>query len=229
VQRTVLVVDDEPKIRALVRGYLERGGYAVLEAGTAARAMELAPGADLMILDLRLPDRAGEDVARQVRAATNVPIIMVTAKAEEAHRIAGLRLGADDYVTKPFSPRELVARVDAVLRRATTASADASPLSFGGGALCIDAGRREVSVGGLPVVPLTRTEFDLLGTLAARPGRVWSRLELVARVGREEHETYERTIDVHVKNLRRKLHDRPPRLLITVPGVGYKLGVDRDV
>jgi DNA-binding response OmpR family regulator len=226
VQRTVVVVEDEPKIRALVRGYLERAGYVVLEAPTAARALELAPAADLMILDLRLPDRDGEEVARQVRAATTLPIIMVTAKASEAERIAGLRLGADDYVTKPFSPRELVARVDAVLRRAA-APGDAAAASFGEGVLRIDAERREVCVGERPV-PLTRTEFDLLSILAARPGRVWSRLELVARVQHEQHEAYERTIDAHVKNLRRKLGDRPPRLVVTVPGVGYKLGVDRD-
>ncbi len=223
MRRTVLVVEDEPKIRALVRSYLEREGYHVLEAPTAARALELAPGADLMILDLRLPDRAGEEVG----AATGLPVIMVTAKASEAERIAGLRLGADDYVTKPFSPRELVARVDAVLRRTTGRSADQGAASFGEGALCIDAERREVWVGARQA-PLTRTEFDLLSTLAARPGRVWSRPELVSRVQREEHETYERTIDVHVKNLRRKLDDRPPRLVVTVPGVGYKLGVDRD-
>jgi DNA-binding response OmpR family regulator len=227
VQRTVLVVEDEPKIRALVRGYLERDGYSVLEAATAARALELAPGADLMILDLRLPDRDGEDVARQVRATTAVPIIMVTAKADEAQRIAGLRLGADDYVAKPFSPRELVARVDAVLRRAMPASDGGGPASFGDGSLRIDTEQREVWVRERRV-SLTRTEFDLLTTLAARPGRVWSRLELVSRVQREVHETYERTIDVHVKNLRRKLDDRPPRLVLTVPGVGYKLGVDRD-
>ena len=230
MQRTVVVVEDEPKIRALVRSYLERAGYAVLEAATAARALELAPAADLMILDLRLPDRDGEEVVRQVRSATALPLIMLTAKASEAERIAGLRLGADDYVTKPFSPRELVARVDAVLRRTiggTTGATGAGPGSFGEGALCIDAERREVWVGKRPV-PLTRTEFDLLSMLATRPGRVWSRLELVARVQHEEHEAYERTIDAHVKNLRRKLADRPPRLVVTVPGVGYKLGVDRD-
>ena len=227
MQRTVLVVDDEPKIRTLVRSYLERDGYGVLEAGTAARALELAPGADLMILDLRLPDRTGEDVARQVRATTGLPIIMVTAKADESHRIAGLRMGADDYVTKPFSPRELIARVDAVLRRTAAGATEPGPVSFGDGALCINAERREVWVGERPV-SLTRTEFDLLSALAARPGRVWSRPELVARVQREEHETYERTIDVHVKNLRRKLADRPPRLVVTAPGIGYKLGVDRD-
>jgi DNA-binding response OmpR family regulator len=225
VRKTILVVDDEPKIRALMRSYLEHEGYDVLEAETAARALELAPGADLMILDLRLPDRAGEDVARQVNTA--LPVIMVTAKASETQRIAGLRLGADDYVTKPFSPRELVARVDAVLRRATAGSDGQGHVSFGEGALSIDAERREVRLRERQV-PLTRTEFDLLTTLAVRPGRVWSRLELVSRVQREEHETYERTIDVHVKNLRRKLDDRPPRLVVTVPGVGYKLGVGRD-
>lgn len=227
MQRTVLVVEDEPKIRALVRGYLEREGYGVLEAATAARALELMPGADLMILDLRLPDRAGEEVARQIQATSDLPLIMVTAKASEAERVAGLRLGADDYVTKPFSPGELVARVDAVLRRSTGGPARTGPASFGDGALRIDAERREVWVGERQV-PLTRTEFDLLSALAARPGRVWSRPELVSRVQREEHEAYERTIDVHVKNLRRKLDDRPPRLVVTVPGVGYKLGVDRD-
>lgn len=227
VRSTVLVVDDEVKIRALVRSYLEREGYGVLEAGTAARALELAPVADLLILDLRLPDRAGEDVAREIRATHTLPIIMVTAKADEAQRIAGLRLGADDYVTKPFSPRELVARVAAVLRRTAAVSESTAPASFGDGALRIDAERREVWVDEREV-SLTRTEFDLLSTLAARPGRVWSRLELVSRVQREVSETYERTIDVHVKNLRRKLDDRPPRLVVTVPGVGYRLGVDRD-
>ncbi|OZM76429.1 DNA-binding response regulator [Pseudonocardia sp. MH-G8] len=227
MQRTVLVVEDEPKIRALVRSYLERGGYGVLEAATAARALELAPGADLMILDLRLPDRDGEDVARQVRATTALPIIMVTAKADESQRIAGLRLGADDYVAKPFSPRELVARVDAVLRRAMPASDGAGPASFGDGSFRIDTEQREVWVRERRVT-LTRTEFDLLTTLAARPGRVWSRLQLMARVQREVYETDERTIDQHVKNLRRKLGDRPPRLVLTVPGVGYKLGMERD-
>lgn len=227
MRRTVLVVDDEPKIRTLVRGYLEREGYHVLEAATAARALELAPGADLMVLDLRLPDRDGEDVARRVRSVTDLPIIMVTAKAGEAHRIAGLRLGADDYVAKPFSPRELVARVDAVLRRTAGVSEAPAAVFFGGRSLCIDAERHEVWVGER-LVSLTRTEFDLLSTLATRPGRVWSRPELVARVRPEGNEAFERTIDVHVKNLRRKLVDHPPRLVVTVPGVGYKLGVDRD-
>jgi DNA-binding response OmpR family regulator len=229
MRRTVIVVEDEAKIRGLVRSYLEREGYIVLEAGTGARALELAPGADLMILDLGLPDRAGEDVARQVRTSTGLPLIMLTAKASETQRIAGLRLGADDYVTKPFSPRELVARVDAVLRRATGESAGDGTASFGGGVIRIDAERREVQVEGRAAA-LTRTEFDLLTTLASRPGRAWSRLELAARVQSDEHEASERTIDVHVKNLRRKLGDPggTPRLVTAVPGIGYRLAVDRD-
>jgi DNA-binding response OmpR family regulator len=228
MQRTVVVVDDEAKIRGLVRSYLERDGYTVLEAETGARALELAPTADLMILDLGLPDRAGEGVAREVRASLGLPIIMLTAKASEVQRIAGLRLGADDYVTKPFSPRELVARVDAVLRRSTAEAGHDGADSFGDGALRIDSERREVWVGERSV-SLTRTEFDLLATLAARPGRAWSRLALSARLDGGEAGASERTIDVHVKNLRRKLGDRPPpRLVTTVPGVGYKLAVDRD-
>jgi DNA-binding response OmpR family regulator len=165
---TIVVVDDEAKIRSLVRSYLERAGYTVLEAATGARALELAPVADLMILDLRLPDRAGEDVAREIRASADLPIIMLTAKANEAQRIAGLRVGADDYVTKPFSLAELVARVDAVLRRTSGEAARAEPASFGGGMLRLDAERREVRVGECGV-DLTRAEFELLSTLAARP------------------------------------------------------------
>jgi DNA-binding response OmpR family regulator len=226
----VLVVDDEAKIRQLVRAYLERDGYTVLEAPSAARALELAGTADLIVLDLRLPDRSGEDVAREVRRSSSVPIIMLTAKAAEADRVTGLRLGADDYVTKPFSPRELVARVAAVLRRSAGPSGPGEQqASFGGGGLRIDSERREVHVDDRPV-PLTRTEFDLLTALARRPGRVWSRTELVGRVQGGEHEAAERTIDAHVRNLRRKLGDRPdmPRFVATVPGLGYKLATEPD-
>ena len=227
----ILVVDDETKIRQLVRAYLEREGYTVVEAGTGAAAVERAAAVDLMILDLGLPDRAGHDVARQLRRSVNVPIIMLTARAGEAERIAGLRLGADDYVTKPFSPGELVARVAAVLRRSSTGGSTATGArSFGRGVLRIDTARREVSVDDRPVV-LSRSEFDLLTALAARPGRVWSRRELVSRVrGERDGDADERAIDAHVKNLRRKLGDPPAaaRLVATVAGVGYKLGVDRD-
>lgn len=227
---TILVVDDERKIRDLVRSYLEREGYAVLVADTGQRALEAVERThpDLVVLDLMLPDVTGEEVARSVRAHSNLPIIMLTAKAGEEDRVAGLRLGADDYLPKPFSPRELVARVEAVLRRGGGARADA-PLSFGAGALVIDREAREVWREGEPV-GLTRSEFDLLLALASHPGRVFSRYELVTRVQGYDYEGYERTIDVHVKNLRRKLGDDPksPRYVLTVTGVGYKFGVKQD-
>ncbi|MGW9028074.1 response regulator transcription factor [Streptomyces sp. NPDC055722] len=229
---TVLVVDDEAKLRALVRDYLERDGYTVQEASEGRQALDLARTAhpDLVILDLGLPGLPGEEVARLLRKTSDVPIVMLTAKASENDRVMGLRLGADDYVVKPFSPRELVARVEAVLRRyrGPLAEAQEAALSYGGGRLRIDAERREVQADGQPV-ELTRTEFDLLAALASRPGRAWSRMELVGRVQGHTFEAYERTIDVHVKNLRRKLGDAPPsRVVVTVSGVGYKLGLDKD-
>ncbi|WP_308284382.1 response regulator transcription factor [Pseudonocardia oceani] len=223
-------MDDEPKIRRLVGSYLERDGHTVLSAASAAEALELAVGADLMILDLGLPDRSGQDVARQVREHLEMPIIILTARAGEADRIAGLRLGADDYVSKPFSPGELVARVAAVLRRTTSERPAGGARSFGEGILRIDEQRREVCVDGHPVT-MTRSEFDLLTALAARPGRVWSRQELANRIrGERDGGAEERAIDAHVKNLRRKLADPPAaaRLVLTVTGVGYKLGVTRD-
>jgi two-component system, OmpR family, response regulator RegX3 len=229
-QASVLVVDDERKIRELVRPYLERAGYAVLVADSGQQALETVARAapDLVVLDLMLPDLPGEEVARSLRAVSDVPIIMLTAKASEEDRVAGLRLGADDYLVKPFSPRELGARVEAVLRRANSARSTAGE-SFGGGALIIDADAREVAVDG-SAVALTRSEFDLLSVLASRPGRVWSRYELITRVQGYDHEGYERTVDAHVKNLRRKLVDDPrePRFVVTVTGVGYKLAVPCD-
>ncbi|MFD3928321.1 response regulator transcription factor [Streptomyces sp. NPDC058614] len=229
---TVLVVDDEAKLRGLLRDYLERDGYTVLEASDGRSALDLAAAShpDLVVLDLGLPGLPGEEVARLLRKAGNVPIVMLTAKASENDRVMGLRLGADDYVVKPFSPRELVARVEAVLRRTRGSRAETEePVSYGKGRLHIDTERREVRAGGQPV-ELTRTEFDLLAALTSRPGRAWTRMELVGRVQGHTFEAYERTIDVHVKNLRRKLADTPPStVIITVPGVGYKLGVEKDV
>lgn len=223
---TVLVVDDEPKIRNTVRVFLEQDRYAVLVAGTGQEAIEVANRLkpDLVVLDLMLPDLPGEEVVRSLRTVSEVPIIMLTAKAEEADRVAGLRLGADDYVVKPFSPLELVARVDAVLRRARTGGSE-GVLSIDGGALVIDRDAREVLLEGAEV-PLTKSEFDLLLALASQPGKAFSRYELVARVHGFDYEGYERTIDVHVKNLRDKLLDNPkePRYILTVPGVGYKFG-----
>lgn len=228
-QASVLVVDDERKIRDLVRPYLERAGYSVLVAGGGQEALEMAARADpdIVVLDLMLPDLSGEVVTRNLRAISDVPIIMLTAKAAEEDRIAGFRLGADDYLVKPFSPRELAARVEAVLRR--TGRAGSAAESFGGGRLVIDTDAREVSVDGREVV-LTRSEFDLLTVLSRRPGRVWSRYELVTRIQGYEHEGCERGVDAHVKNLRRKLGDDPkaPQFVVTVTGVGYKLAVARD-
>ncbi len=227
---TVLVVDDERKIRDTVRLFLERQRYAVLLASTGQQALDVAGRLkpDLVVLDLMLPDLPGEEVARSLRTISQVPIIMLTAKAEEADRVAGLRLGADDYVVKPFSPLELVARVDAVLRRARPGGAE-GVLSFDQGRLVLDQAAREVRLDGVEVV-LTRSEFDLLLALATTPGRVFSRAELVARVHGYDYEGYERTVDVHVKNLRAKLADDPkaPRYVLTVPGVGYKFGMRPD-
>ena len=227
---TVLVVDDEAKLRALVRDYLERDGYSVQEAGEGRQALELARTGhpDLVILDLGLPGLPGEEVARLLRKTSDVPILMLTAKAAENDRVMGLRLGADDYVVKPFSPRELVARVEAVLRRTRGGGSAETAVSYGDGRLQVDTERREVHAEGQPV-DLTRTEFDLLAALASRPGRAWTRMELVERIHGHTFEAYERTIDVHVKNLRRKLGDTPPsRVVLTMPGIGYKLGVDKD-
>ena len=230
--RTVLVVDDEVKLRALLRDYLESEGYTVLEAGDGRRALDLASDAhpDLVVLDLGLPGLSGEEVARLLRKTSDVPIVMLTAKSGLNDRVMGLRLGADDYLVKPFSPRELVARIEAVLRRVRgSQSAPEVATSYGHGRLQIDTERRELHVDG-DQVELTRMEFDLLAALASRPGRVWSRLELVGQLQGQTFDAYERTIDVHVKNLRRKLGDTPPSQVIrTVPGVGYKLGIDRDV
>jgi DNA-binding response OmpR family regulator len=226
---TILVVDDERKIREVVRSYLEHEGYAVLEADTGTRAIEVATVAspDLVVLDLMLPDISGEEVARSIRSRSALPIIMLTAKASEDDRVQGLHIGADDYLVKPFSPRELVARVQAVLRRSGNGSEEA--LRFDDGTLVIDRGSREVRCGGEPV-ELTRSEFDLLYSLASQAGRVLSRFELVAKVQGYDYAGYERTIDAHVKNLRRKIGEDPrnPRFILTVTGVGYKFAVKPD-
>jgi DNA-binding response OmpR family regulator len=227
---TVLLVEDERKLRELVRSYLERAGFTVLSTGSGAEAITVAASAapDLVILDLGLPDVPGETVAREVRAAGSVPILMLTARTAEEDRIAGLELGADDYVTKPFSPRELVLRVQAILRRGGPAAGPGAA-SYGGGTLLIDEPRREVTVRGVRV-ELTPTEWGILVALAAVPGRVYSRYELINRVRGYEFEGYERTIDSHVKNLRRKVEEDQgrPAIVQTVLGSGYRLGLARD-
>ncbi|TFV79389.1 response regulator transcription factor [Blastococcus sp. CT_GayMR19] len=227
---TVLVVDDEPKIRELVGAYLRREGYHVVLADNGIAALRAAERLrpDLLILDLGLPDVPGEELLRLLRRSSDLPVIMLTARASEGDRVAGLRLGADDYVTKPFSPRELVARVEAVLRRAGGGLAERAP-TYAAGRLIIDGERREVSLDGAQL-ELTRSEFDLLVTLASRPGRAWTRYELVTRVQGHDYEGYERTVDAHVKNLRRKLGDDPrqPTFVVTVPSIGYKFGPPAD-
>jgi DNA-binding response OmpR family regulator len=229
---TVLVVEDERKVRELVRDCFESEGFGVLTTESGAEAISLVgrSSPDLVVLDLRLPDVPGEEVAREVRRFSHVPILMLTAKASEQDRIAGLELGADDYLTKPFSPRELVLRAEAILRRVGGAADDNDArVSYGDGSLEIDYGSREVSVRGR-AVSLTPTQYGLLVALARVPGRVYSRYELINRVRGYEFEGYERTVDAHVKNLRRKVERDPhePELVLTVLGGGYRLGVRRD-
>ncbi len=226
----VMVVDDEVRIRDLVRRYLEHDGHQVLTAASGAEALDIARSAalDLIVLDLRLPDIGGEEVAREVRRGSDVPIIMLTAKIDERDRIAGLEVGADDYLTKPFSPRELALRVAAILRRGRATTIE-TPHSYGSGTIVIDEPRRQVHVEGR-VVELTPTEWGFLLALAAQPGRVCSRYELINRVRGYEFDGYERTVDSHIKNLRRKIEPDPanPTIVVTVTGVGYRLGIDRD-
>jgi DNA-binding response OmpR family regulator len=223
---TVLLVENERKLRELVRSYLERAGFTVLSTGFGAEAIALGASAalDLVILDLGLTDVPGETVVREIRETGPVPILMLTARAGEQGRIAGLELGADENVTKPFNPRELVLRVQAVLSRSGQGSA-----SYGGGILVIDQPRREVTVRGARV-ELTPTQWRILVALATDPGRVYSRFELINRVRGYEFERYARTIDSHVKNLRRKIEQDPgsPRIVQTVLGGGYRLGLARD-
>jgi DNA-binding response OmpR family regulator len=227
---TVLVVEDERKLRDLVRSYLERAGFTVLSTGSGAEAITMAATAspDLVVLDLGLPDVSGETVARELRSTSATPILMLTAKSAEEDRIRGLELGADDYVTKPFSPRELVLRVQAILRRGGPAAAQ-GVTSYGQGELVIDEPQRMATVRGTTVA-LTPTEWGVLLALATVPGRVYSRFELINRVRGYEFEGYERTVDSHVKNLRRKMEDDPghPRIVQTVLGGGYRLALARD-
>lgn len=223
-RETILVVDDEPKIVRTVRAYLEDAGFRVVSASDGQTALTTFrhEKPTLVILDLGLPGIGGLDVARTLRRDSDVPIIMLTARVDETDKLIGLELGADDYVTKPFSPRELVARVRAVLRRVQGERTDAPP-PIHAGEVEINLERRQVTVSG-ELVELTPTEFDLLTVLARHPGRVFSRLELLDRVQGHTFEGYERTIDAHVKNLRQKLEPDPkdPRYILTVYGVGYK-------
>jgi len=224
---TILVVEDEPGIARLVQDYLERAGFAVASASTGEEALAQARARRpaLVVLDLGLPDRDGLDVTRDLRQVANVPIVMLTARGDESDRIVGLELGADDYVVKPFSPKELVARVRAVLRRSESSRSDAEVLSVLD--VVLDARRRRVSVAGREV-ELTATEFALLETLMREPGRVYTRGQLLDAVHGVSFESYERAVDAHVKNLRRKLEPEPGsrRYVQTVHGVGYRFAED---
>lgn len=224
----ILVVDDESKIVKLVRSYLEQSGFSVVEAGDGQTALIQfrREKPDLIVLDLGLPGIDGLEVARAIRRERNTPIIMLTARIEDTDKIVGLELGADDYITKPFNPREVVARVRAVLRRSAPAD-DAPGKVLQAGSLVLDLAGHAASLDGAPL-DLTPTEFDLLAVFLQNPGRAFSRLELLDRVQGDAYEGYERTVDAHIKNLRAKLGDDPrrPRFIQTVFGVGYKLGAD---
>ncbi len=225
--KKIVVIDDEPSVQEVVRAYLERDGYFVYVAGNGAEGLKLAEKTKpaLVVLDLMLPDISGEEICREIRSRSDIPILMLTAKASKEERVGGLELGADDYLTKPFSPRELVARVRAVLRRTQGIETPlVETLSFDGGALEIDTVQSEVRRDGA-AVELTPNEYRLLVTLARYPGRVYSRFELISHVQGYEYEGYERTIDAHVKNLRKKIEPDPkhPRYVETVFGMGYRL------
>jgi len=222
--RTILVVEDEMKIARLVRDYLEHAGFEVIAVADGEAAVASARGTkpDLIVLDLGLPGRDGLDVARELRRWSNVPIVMLTARGDEVDRVAGLELGADDYVVKPFSPKELVARVRAVLRRTESVRTEGSEM-IRVADVEVDVPRMRVSVGGRKV-DLTPTEFQLFVALARQPGRVFTRGQLLDAVHGVSFESYERAIDAHVKNIRRKVEPVPgrPRYLLTVHGVGYR-------
>jgi len=223
MSQKILVVDDELDIVKVVRAYLEQASFRVITASDGQQALAVFhhEQPDLIVLDLNLPKMDGLDVCRAIRRESSVPIIMLTARAEETDRLIGLEIGADDYIVKPFSPREVVARVRAVLRR--TAPPAEPPSIIAIGALTIDPIKHEVQLHGRSI-DVTPSEFNILLALAAQPGRAFSRMELLDAAQGEAYEGYERSVDVHIKNLRQKLGDEPrdPTYVLTVYGVGYK-------
>jgi DNA-binding response OmpR family regulator len=222
--RKILIVEDEQRIVQLARDYLERAGYAVEAAADGTTAVPAARSSrpDLIVLDLGLPGRDGLDVLRLLRRESNTPVIILTARGEETDKLVGLELGADDYMVKPFSPKELVARVRAVLRRAEGTAEPAEVIRIGD--LTLDVPRLRLTIGDRPV-DLTPTEFHLLAVLARQPGRIFTRAQLLDAVHGVAFESYERAIDTHIKNLRHKIEPDPrrPRTILTVYGVGYRL------
>jgi two-component system, OmpR family, alkaline phosphatase synthesis response regulator PhoP len=223
--KAILVVDDEPKILQVVRDYLERAGYGVDVArdGKSALAAARSEKPDMIILDLGLPELDGLDVTRELRKFSDAPIIMLTARGEETDKLIGLELGADDYVTKPFSPKELVARVRAVFRRVENHS-DTPPEIVRAADLVLDVPRLRVTAAEREIEELTPTEFELLAAMAQSPGRVFTRSQLLDRIHGVAFESYERAIDAHIKNIRRKIERNPhePAYILTVYGVGYR-------
>jgi two-component system alkaline phosphatase synthesis response regulator PhoP len=226
--KKILVVDDDPKTVSLVKLYLESDGHKVICAYDGIEALRLAreERPSLVVLDLMLPGMDGLQVCRTLRTESDMPVIMLTAKTTEGDKLSGLELGADDYVTKPFSPRELAARIKVVLRRTASESLERGPARVEYGDLKMDFGEHSVTVAGRPIT-LTPTEFRLLGTLVREAGQVLSREQLIQRVLGLDFDGFDRTIDVHILNLRRKLGDDPshPRYIKTVYGAGYKFEV----
>ena len=227
MSQTILVVDDEVNLRDMVRLYLEREGYRVVEAANGRDALFVAryEKPDLVLLDLMMPEMGGYDFIRRFTKESDTPIIVLTAKLEESDKVVGLELGADDYVTKPFGIQELIARVRAVLRRAGQPSH--LPEILRRAEITLDRAGRTVNVGGNPVA-LTPSEFDLLETFMLSPGRAFSRLDLLESVSGDAYEGYERTIDVHIRNLRTKIEPIPsePRYIQTVYGMGYRFAAE---
>ena len=227
--KTILVVDDEPKIVQIARDYLENAGFSALGAGSGGAALEVARSRrpDLIVLDLGLPDLDGLDVMRVLRKEGTTPIIVLTARGEETDKLVGLELGADDYMTKPFSPKEMVARVRAVLRRSEATAAGVGSEVIRVADLELDLPRRRVTQAGR-LVDLTPSEFNLLATLARQPGRVFTRAQLLDALHGVAFESYERAIDAHIKNIRHKIEPnaRQPSRILMVYGVGYKLAED---
>ena len=228
--KTILVVDDEPRIAELARDYLEHAGFDVRIAPTGEVALQSVrrDRPDLVVLDLGLPGIDGLDVTRTIRRDSNLPVIMLTARDDELDKLLGLELGADDYLTKPFSPRELVARVRAVLRRADASAAPGGDEVIRTGDVTLDVPRMRAEVDGR-AVELTPTEFTLLSALARQPGRIFTRSQLLDAVHGVAFESYERAIDTHIKNIRRKLEPDPrrPTHVLTVYGVGYRFADER--
>lgn len=224
IQRSVLLVDDDVKLVELLRLYFQKDGFIVFTANDGLAALKIAheKEPDILVLDLMLPGMDGWDICRTLRRDSEVPIVMLTARDEVSDRLVGLEIGADDYVTKPFSPKEVVARAKAILRRTKQTTVKTQPVRLGD--VVIELDQYQVTKGGQPV-ELTPTEFKILELLAGNPGRVFSRLQIVEQTQGYSFESYERTIDAHIKNLRRKIENNPkePEYIQTVYGVGYRM------